>query len=163
MRTSALAIAARSDEPPLQRPRLEPRRRLDDVTDIVEVATRALRAAAADPMSLEDVARFCAEVGGVDPRLERAALLHAATLISREALVADLAAAMRARLLAAGPLLPTLVARGGLPRVLASLGLEDVDPPEAALSRTLQPRIARFYWQRLRAYVAWSAACAWPA
>jgi hypothetical protein len=161
MRTSsALAFAARSDEPPLQRKRLEPRRRLDDIADLVDATTHALRAAADDPMSLEDVARFCTEVGGVDPRLERAALLHAHALIDRDALVADLADSLRARLLAAGALLPTLIARGGLPRVLASLGLEDVDPPDAAIQRALQPRIARFYWQRLRAYVAWAAACA---
>ncbi len=163
MRSSAFAISARSDEPPLQRPRLEPRRRHDDVADIVVRATSALRVAAAAAITLEDVARFCAEVGGVDPRLERAALLHADALIARDELVLDLADSLRTRLITAGALLPTLIARGGLPRVLASLGLEDVDPPASALARPLQPRIARFYWQRLRAYVAWSAACAWPA
>jgi hypothetical protein len=27
--------------------------------------------------------------------------------------------------------------------------------------RELPPKVARFYWHRLRAYVAWAAACAW--
>jgi hypothetical protein len=58
-------------------------------------------------------------------------------------------------------MLPALVARGGVARVLASVGLDDVEPSPDAMSRTLSPRIARFYWQRLRGYVSWSASCAW--
>ncbi|MCA9674078.1 MAG: hypothetical protein H6709_17965 [Kofleriaceae bacterium] len=132
------------------------------MSDIVAAASIALRDAARhDGLALEDVARFCAEVGGVDPRLEQAALRHAVCLCDVDALITDLIASLRARLIAAGPLLPTLVARGGVPRVLASLGVEDVEPVAGALTRPVPPRIARFYWQRLRAYLAWSAACAW--
>jgi len=52
------------------------------------------------------------------------------------------------------------VARGGVPRVLATLGLDDVEAPEDGLRRLMPPRIGRFYWQRMRAFVAWSASCA---
>jgi hypothetical protein len=144
-----LATAARPTRPP------------DDISEIVAAATAMLRDAAAPKPLLEDVARWCAEVGGVDPHLERAALLHALALVSVDAVIADVAATLRARLVAAGPLLPDLIARGGVPRVLASLGLDDVDPVPGALRRPLTPRVARFYWQRLRAYVSWSASCAW--
>ena len=138
-----------------------PQRPADDVAEIVAAATAALREAAGPKPMLEDVARWCAEVGGVDPHLERAALLHALALVSVDAVIADVAATLRARLLAAGPLLPELIARGGVPRVLASLGLDDVEPVPGALRRPLSPRVARFYWQRLRAYMSWSASCAW--
>jgi hypothetical protein len=132
------------------------------VTQIVATATAALRdAASAESLDLEDVARWCAEVGGVDPLLERAALAQAFALVSVDALVADVAATLRARLVAAGPMLPALVARGGVARVLASVGLDDVEPGPDALSKAMPPRIARFYWQRLRGYVSWSASCAW--
>jgi len=137
-------------------------RRHDAVGEIIAAAVIALREAAQpDTLELEDVARWCAEVGGVDPRIERAALMQALAIVHVEALVADVAATLRARLLAAGPYLPALVARGGVPRVLATLGLDDVDPIPGGLSRAMPPRIARLYWQRLRAYVAWSASCAW--
>ncbi len=132
------------------------------VATIVAAATAAVREAATARLpDLEEVARFCAEVGGVDPHLERAALLHARRLIAIDALVADVAATLRARLVAAGPALPALIARGGVPRVLANLGLDDVDPAPGSMTRAVPPRIARFYWQRLRAYVSWSASCAW--
>ena len=133
----------------------------EDISEIVATATTILRDAAAPKPLLEDVARWCAEVGGVDPHLERAALLHALALVSVDAVIADVAATLRHRLIAAGPLLPDLIRRGGVPRVLASLGLDDVDPVPGALRRPLTPRVARFYWQRLRAYVSWSASCAW--
>lgn len=137
-------------------------RHLTEIAEIVAAATNALGRAGADrALPLEEVARWCAEVGGVDPHLERAALIQAFALVSVDALIADLAVTLRTRLLAAGPLLPSLVARGGVPRVLASLGLDDLDPPPDALLRPVPPRIARFYWQRLRAYVSWSAACGW--
>jgi hypothetical protein len=139
-----------------------PVRPADEIAEIVATATTALREAASPrTLVLEDIARWCAEVGGVDPHLERAALVHALALISVDAVIADVAATLRARLIAAGPLLPELIARGGIPRVLTSLGLDDVDPQPGALRRELSPRIARFYWQRLRAYLSWSASCAW--
>jgi hypothetical protein len=132
------------------------------VAAIIAMATAALReAATARAPSLEDVARWCAEIGGVDPHLERAALHHARRLVDTDVLVADLGATLRARLAAAGPALPALIARGGIPRVLGNLGLDDVDPPAGAMTRAVPPRIARFYWQRLRAYVSWTASCAW--
>jgi hypothetical protein len=138
------------------------RRAPGDVGALVAQAHAALRAVAHGPtLPLEDVARWCAEVGGVDPCLERAALAHALDVVSVDAAVEDIVATLRARLVAAGPLLPSLVGRGGMPRVLASIGLDDVDPPAAAVRRAVSPRIARFYWQRLRSYVAWSASCAW--
>ena len=149
MSFTMLATAARHVRPP------------DDVSEIVATATAMLRDVAGPKPLLEDVARWCAEVGGVDPHLERAALLHALALVSVDAVIADVAATLRARLISAGPLLPELIARGGVPRVLASLGLDDVDPVPGALRRPLTPRVARFYWQRLRAYVSWSASCAW--
>ncbi len=156
MRTPAFAITAS----PVTLAR--PRRHLD-VGAIVATASALIREAAQrGPLALDDVAPWCAEVGGVDPRLEHAALRHARRLIVTEVLIADLIAHVRARLIAAGELLPALIARGGVPRVIAMLGLDDVDPPTSALTATLPPRIARFYWQRLRAFVAWSAACAWP-
>jgi hypothetical protein len=133
----------------------------DDVSRIVTTATEVLRESASSTPLLEDVARWCVEVGGVDPHLERAALLHALALVSVDVVIADVAATLRVRLLAAGPLLPELIARGGVPRLLASLGLDDVDPAPGALRRPMSPRVARFYWQRLRAYVSWSASCAW--
>ncbi len=147
---------------PVSRPLPEPRVRTEDIAEIVAAATRALHDSSTVDVSfpLEDVARWCAEVGGVDPRLERAALLHGLALVSMEAVIADVAASLRARLIAAGPLLPALVACNGVPWVLASLGLDEVDPPPAALSRPMPPRIARFYWRRMRAYVAWSASAA---
>ena len=137
------------------------RRPPEDISEIVATATTMLRDAVAPKPLLADVTRWCAEVGGVDPHLERAALLHALVLVSVDAVIADVAATLRARLISAGPALPELIARGGVPRVLASLGLDDVDPVPGALRRPLTPRIARFYWQRLRAYLSWSASCAW--
>jgi hypothetical protein len=133
--------------------------RVDEIAEIVATATVALRDAATVDVTfpLEDVARWCAEVGGVDPRLERAALLHGLALISMEAVIEDVAASLRARLIAAGPLLPALVACNGVPWVLASLGLDEVEPPPDAVARPVPRRIARFYWRRLRAYFAWSA------
>jgi hypothetical protein len=77
-------------------------------------------------------------------------------LISMDAVVADVAASLRARLIAAGPLLPALVACNGVPWVLASLGLDEAEPPPEAVNRPVPPRIARFYWRRMRAYIAWS-------
>jgi hypothetical protein len=118
-----------------------------------ELATLVADAAHAR-IKLDEVARWCAEIGGVDPRLELAALRHAAAIVDLDALVDDLTASLRARLGAAGE------SRGVVPRVLATLGLDDVDPPDDAMLRELAPRIARFYWQRLRAFVAWRAACA---
>ena len=146
-----LASAARSPRP------------VDEISEIVATATAMLREAATPRPLLEDVARWCAEVGGIDPRLELAALRHASEVLDVDALVRDLIASLRGRLVAAGDLVPTLVARGGVPRMLANLALDDVEPPAEAVTRLMPPRIARFYWQRLRAYVAWSAACAWPA
>lgn len=152
---------------PVSKPCPEPesdnvRVRTVEIAEIVDAATRALhdRSTVDLRFPLEDVARWCAEVGGVDPRLERAALLHGLALVSMEAVIADVAASLRARLIAAGPLLPALVACNGVPWVLASLGLDEVDPPPMALSRQMPPRIARFYWRRMRAYVAWSASAA---
>jgi hypothetical protein len=144
---------------------VHPRRRraLGELSAIVETATAVVGdAARARSLPFEDVARWCAEVGGVDPRLELAALRHARDIVDRDALVDDVVAALRGRLVHAGELLPTLVARGGVPRVLATLGLDDVEPPADAITRLMPPRIARFYWQRLRAYVAWTASCRWP-
>jgi hypothetical protein len=140
-----------------------PRRRLvDELAEIIATATQIVGAAArARSLPLDDVARWCAEVGGVDPRLELAALRHAREVIAIDALIDDIVGALRGRLLAAGELLPVMVARGGVPRVLATLGLDDVEPPVDAIGKLMPPRIARFYWQRLRAYVAWSASCNW--
>lgn len=139
------------------------RRSPAELSEIIATAAGTVRDAAhPSTLVLEEVARWCVEVGGVDPRLELAALRHAREVIAIDALVDDVIATLRARLIAAGDLFPTLVARGGIPRVLAALGLDDVDPPPHATLRPLPPRIARFYWQRLRAFVAWSAACAWP-
>ena len=134
-----------------------------DLGEILATAAAAL-ADAVQPraVTLEEVARWCAEVGGVDPRLELAAIRHALEVVALERLRADVLASLRARLVAAGELLPILVARGGVPRVLATLGLDDVEPPADGLTRLMPPRIGRFYWQRLRAYVAWCASCAWP-
>jgi hypothetical protein len=155
MRTPA-ALATRPE--PFARPPVP----VPDLAAIVATATTALREAARlDALHLEDVARWCAEVGGVDPQLERAALIQALALVHAEVLVADVAATLQARLVAAGPLLPVLVARGGVARVLTSLGLDDVEPAPRALRRAVPPRVARFYWQRLRAFVSWSASCAW--
>jgi len=141
----------------------ERQRRTDAVADIIETAAAALRDAATPAtLELEEIARWCAEVGGVDPRIERAALLQALALIHIDTLIADVLATLRGRLLAAGPYLPALIERGGVPRMLASLGLDDVEPHAGALSREVPPRVARLYWQRLRAYVSWSASCAWP-
>jgi hypothetical protein len=144
-------------------PSLTPLRRPpSEVGEIVAAVTAALHEAAAiETLEIDDVARWCAAFGGVDPRLERAALLHAFALVSLDVLVADLAATLRARLLAAGPHLTSLIASGGVPLVLASLGLDDVEPPAEAMQRPVPARIARFYWQRLRAFVAWSTSCAW--
>jgi hypothetical protein len=130
-----------------------------EIAEIVAAATLALRDTATVDLTfpLEDVARWCAEVGGVDPRLERAALLHGLALISMEAVIDDVAASLHDRLIAAGPLLPALVACNGVPWVLASLGLDEVEPPADAVNRPVPRRIARFYWRRLRAYLAWSA------
>lgn len=130
-----------------------------EIAEIVAGATLALRDRDTVDLTfpLEDVARWCAEAGGVDPRLERAALLHGLALISIEAVIDDVAASLRERLIAAGPLLPALIACNGVPWVLASLGLDEVEPPPDAVARPVPPRIARFYWRRLRAYVAWSA------
>jgi hypothetical protein len=133
------------------------------IAEIVDSATAALREAAADDLAIDDVARWCAETGGVDPRLERAALVHARRLVRIEALIADVAATLRARLAAAGPLLPELIASGGVPRVLASVGFDDVEPAPHALARHVPPKVARFYWQRLRGFVSWTASCGWDA
>src|SRR5687767_11286287 len=132
------------------------------LAEIVDTATTALREAAmSETPPIEDVARWCAEFGGVDPHLERAALVHARRVVSVEAVVADVAATLRQRLAAAGPFLPALVERGGVARVLASLGLDDVEPGPDAMSRPVPPRVARFYWQRLRGFVSWQVSCAW--
>lgn len=140
-----------------------PRRGAIEIGALLGTASTLIREAAhRQGLGLEDVAGWCAEVGGVDPRLEFAALRHARRVVATDALIADLIAHVRARLMAAGELLPALVARGGVPRVIAMLGLDDVDPPPDAITAAMPPRIARFYWQRLRAFVAWSAACAWP-
>src|SRR5687768_7605663 len=103
---------------------LPPRARAD-LSEIVATASALVIEAVRTPIvSLEEVARWCAEVGGVDPRLELAALRHATGVIALDLLAADVIASLRARLLAAGELLPGLVARGGIPRVLATLGLD---------------------------------------
>jgi hypothetical protein len=134
--------------------------------DLIEVlataATLVAEAAAARVYPLEDVARWCAEIGGVDPRLEQAALYHARSIVRGDVLIDEVLVSLRARLGVAGELFPVLVARGGVPRVLATLGLDDVDPPDRGLVRALPVKVARFYWQRMRGYVTWSAACAWP-
>jgi hypothetical protein len=157
---AAFAFPARPPDEPRALP-LRPRRAHVDLTEIYAAVTAAV-AEATRPrgLGLEEVAHWCAEVGGVDPRLELAALRHALEIIALDALRADVMASLRARMAAAGDLLPVLIARGGVPRVLATLGLDDVEPPEGAITVLLPPRIARFYWQRLRAYVAWCAACA---
>ena len=133
-----------------------------DIAEIVAAATLALRDTSTvdTTFPLEDVARWCAEVGGVDPRLERAALLHGLALISMEAVIDDVVESLRERLVAAGPLLPALIACNGVPWVLASLGLDEVEPPPEAMARPVPRRIARFYWRRMRAYLAWSASSA---
>ncbi|HTJ42247.1 MAG TPA: hypothetical protein VL463_09155 [Kofleriaceae bacterium] len=133
------------------------------MSQLVAAATMALRDAAAhrDLLAYQDVAKWCAVVGGVDARLERAALTHAIELVDPDILITDLAQAMRARLCAAGPLLPQVIASGGLPYLLVLVGLDDVEPPAGAIRRPLPPRVARFYWQRLRAFVAWSASTSW--
>jgi hypothetical protein len=134
------------------------------ISELIATAAIAIREASAPhTANLDDVALWCAEFGAVDPRLQLAALRQAFEVVGREALVADLIASLRARLLVAGPYLATLAARGDLPRLLVALGLDDALPPDGALSRHLPPRIARFYWQRLRAFVAWTAARAWVA
>ena len=132
------------------------------IADLLATAAIAIREASAPAAAnLEDVALWCAELGALDPRLQLAALRQAYEIVERDALVADLIAALRVRLLLAGPHLPTIAARGDLPRLLVALGLDDVVPPDTALARRLPARVARFYWQRLRAYVTWSAARAW--
>ena len=132
------------------------------IADLLATAAIAIRdAAAPDAATLDDVALWCAELGALDPRLQLAALRQAHEVVVRDALIADLIAGLRVRLLLAGPHLVTIAARGDLPRLLVALGLDDVSPPDAALARPLPARIARFYWQRLRAYVAWTAARAW--
>ncbi|HTJ46502.1 MAG TPA: hypothetical protein VL463_30560 [Kofleriaceae bacterium] len=131
-------------------------------SELIASAAIAIRAAAAPhAASFEDVALWCAEFGAVDPRLQVAALRQAYEVVVREALIADLIASLRARLLVAGPYLAVLSSRGDLPRLLVALGLDDAAPPDGALARALPPRIARFYWQRLRAFVAWTAARNW--
>lgn len=132
------------------------------ISELIATAAIAIREAAApDTANLDDVALWCAEFGAVDPRLQVAALRQAFDVVGKDALIADLIASLRVRLLVAGPYLATLSARGDLPRLLVALGLDDAAPPDGALSRHLPPRIARFYWQRLRAFVAWTAARAW--
>lgn len=158
MRQPATAFPA-SDVRPLSLARRH-RAQADLAAIVAAVSAAVADATRARTIALEDVARWCAEVGGVDPRLELAALRHALEIVVLDAICADVVASLRARLVAAGDLLPTLVARGGVPRVLTTLGLDDVEPPEGAITRLMPPRIARFYWQRLRAYVAWSAAVA---
>ena len=134
------------------------------VSELIATAADAIReAASTDASSLEEVALWCAEFGAVDPRLQLAALRQAQGVIARDALIADLVAGLRVRLMVAGPHLAVIMARGDLPRLLVALGLDDVSPPPEALLRTLPPRVARFYWQRLRAFVAWTAARAWAA
>ena len=146
--TAALAYAA-------PRPR---------ISELIASASDAIRdAASSDAASLDEVALWCAEFGAVDPRLQLAALRQAQGVIARDALIADLIAGLRVRLLVAAPHLPTIAARGDLPRLLVALGLDDVSPPPEAMVRALPPRVARFYWQRLRAFVAWTAARAWTA
>ena len=165
MRTpAAFAFARPADEPPSTTATtvaIPTRRRASQPLGeiLAGVASAARDAISPRRLSLDEVARWCAEVGGVDPRLEQAALRHALSLVDSDVLVADVVGSLRARLVAAGELLPSLVARGGVTRMLAGLGLDDVDPPDGGLTRPLPPRIARFYWQRLRAFVAWSAAC----
>ena len=134
------------------------------ISELIANASDAIRdAASTGAESLEEVALWCAEFGAVDPRLQLAALRQAQGVIEREALVADLVAGLRMRMLVAGPHLAVIMARGDLPRLLVALGLDDVTPPPEAMMRTLPPRIARFYWQRLRAFVAWTAARNWSA
>jgi hypothetical protein len=143
-------------------PFVSPRRRPSEVADILATVTMALHdvVTAESMLAPDDVARWCAAFGGVDPRLERAALVHAMGLVSIDVLIADIVACLRGRLTAAGSLLPALIECGGVPLVLATLGIEDAEPPAEALCRTVPARVARFYWQRLRAYVSWSASCA---
>jgi len=157
---AALAYAPRPSTAPHPVPLRSRRGRVDLAEITAAVAAAVAEATRPRGISLPEVAHWCAEVGGVDPRLEHAALRHALGVIALDALRADLLAALRARMALAGDLLPVLIARGGVPRVLATLGLDDVEPPDGAITRGMPPRIARFYWQRLRAYVAWSAACA---
>jgi hypothetical protein len=163
MRTTATATA-RIDEPacgpaPSRRGGAVPR-----VPEILATAASLVHdAARPSAAGLEEVGLWCAEFGGVDPRLQHAALRQAFEVVVTDVLVADVLIALRARLAFAGPRLPTLAARGDIPRVLTALGLDDAPPPEGALTRTLPPRVARFYWTRLRAFVTWSAARDWPA
>ena len=134
------------------------------IADLIATASDAIRdAASSDAARLEEVALWCAEFGAIDPRLQLAALRQAQGVIARDALIADLIAGLRVRLMVAAPHLAVIAARGDLPRLLVALGLDDVTPPPEALVRTLPPRVARFYWQRLRAFVAWTAARAWAA
>ncbi len=151
--SSATAFAV---APSLPRPRR--------ISELLVTAAAAIREAATpSTANLDDVALWCAEFGGVDPRLQLAALRQAFEVVTREALVADLIASLRTRMLVAGPHLAIIAARGDLPRLLVALGLDDTLPPDGALIRALPPRIARFYWQRLRAFVTWTAARAWIA
>ena len=130
--------------------------------ELVLSATIAIRQAAqVHTLSLDTITHWCAERGGPDPRLEQAALRHGFAVVELGRVVDDITDALRARLAAAAPLVSALLASGELPRLLAAIGHDDVMPPPDALLRTLPPRIARFYWQRVRAYVAWAAARSW--
>ncbi len=130
---------------------------------LVSAADAVRGAATVRAANLDDIARWCAAFDGGDPRLQHAALRQAIEVIAADALVADLLAALRVRLQVAGAHLATIAARGELPRLLVEIGLDDAAPPEGALARRLPPRIARFYWRRWRAYVAWIAARDWRA
>lgn len=152
MQSSAAARARSVDAAPALGPRISQR---------LGSAAEAVRAAATAP-DLDDVARWCAAFDGGDPRLQLAALREARDVIIVDALVTDVIAALRARLQVAGPHLATIAARGDLPRLLIEVGLDDATPPDHALVRRLPPRLARHYWRRWRAYVAWIAARNWP-
>jgi hypothetical protein len=130
---------------------------------LVSAAVAVREAATPRAAAFEDVAMWSAEFGGVDPRLQLAALRQAFAVIDRDVLVTEVIASLRVRMQVAGAHLVTIAARGDLPRLLVALGLDDVPPPEGALRHRLPPRIARFYWQRLRAYVTWIAARNWVA
>jgi len=134
------------------------------VSELLVGAAAAVREAAApDAANLDDIALWCAELGAIDARLQLAALRQAYEVIARDRLIEDLLAALRLRMQIAGPYLATLRERGELPRLLVAVGLDDVSPPDGAVRRPLPPRVARFYWQRLRAFVAWTAARSWVA
>jgi hypothetical protein len=128
---------------------------------VLSAAIAIRQAAQPHALAFDTITHWCAERGGPDPRLEQAALRHGFAVVDLARVVDDVTDALRARLAAAAPLLGALAAAGELPRLLAAIGHDDVQPPADALVRALPPRIARFYWQRVRAYVAWAAARNW--